>query len=205
MVLQGWRLTIVLVVLLLFGNAALMLGLGTDEAGIRALVRVTARIAVVLFVVVFGASSLRRFWRTRATKWLLANRRYLGVSFAVAHGLHLVALFLFMRLYPEPFFEGTAAFVVVVGGFVSVLVAAMALTSSDRAQAALGKNWKRLHTLGGYGAWAIYFYDYIGGLFSPSIYTPFGVLVVGVMALRMAALRRSRAVRKTLPGGAATG
>lgn len=203
MVLQGWRLTIAFVALLLFGNAALIAGLGTDEAGIRSLVRVTARVAVVLFVVVFSASSLRRFWRTPATKWLLANRRYLGVTFAVAHGLHLISLVLFMRLYPGPFYERTQVFVVVIGGLVSVLIAAMALTSSDRAQAALGKNWRRLHTVGGYGAWAIYFYDYAAGLVSPSIYTPFGVLVVGSMALRVAAHRQARAERKLGPKGLA--
>lgn len=84
MVLQGWRLTVALSALMLFGNAALLAVLGVEEEGVRTFVRVTARVAVSFFVVVFSASSLRRFWRTAATKWVLANRRYLGVSFAGA-------------------------------------------------------------------------------------------------------------------------
>ena len=55
---------------------------GGSEVGVRQLVRSTAQFGVVLFAFAFSASSLRTFWRTPFSAWLLKNRRYVGLSFA---------------------------------------------------------------------------------------------------------------------------
>ena len=134
-----------------------------------------------------------------ATRWLLANRRYLGVAFAAAHGLHLCSLVLLGLTLGPRFLEETPALTLFGGGAVSALIAAMALTSSNRAQAALGKRWRLLHRVGAYSAWSIYLMDYVIGFTSLSIHTLFGVLVVGAMGLRIAAWQRSRATSMRRP------
>ena len=49
-------------------------GLGTEEPGLSALVRWTARVSFALFLPVYAASSLQRLWPGAASHWLLRNR-----------------------------------------------------------------------------------------------------------------------------------
>ena len=73
--------------------SVLILGLeGSGEAGLRMLMRATARTSLALFGAAFAASSLRSLWPTPATGWLLRQRRYLGLSFAFSHALHALAI-----------------------------------------------------------------------------------------------------------------
>jgi methionine sulfoxide reductase heme-binding subunit len=58
---------------------------GVDEEGVRAIIRLTARTSVALFLLAFTASAAFRLWGGRLPRWLLVNRRYLGLSFAVSH------------------------------------------------------------------------------------------------------------------------
>ncbi len=199
MKLQGWNLTIGIGLILSICDALLLGVVGSDEEGVRILVRVTARTAAAIFSVVFATSSLWRLWPNAVTRWLLTNRRYLGVAFAAAHGLHLGTLVLLSMAQGPKFLDETSAVTMIGGGVVSALIAAMALTSSNRAQAALGKRWRSLHRAGGYGAWSIYLMAYVIGFTSLSIYTLFGVLLVGAMGLRIAAWRRSPATAVRVP------
>src|SRR5690349_17199615 len=82
---------------------ATLAAMGTDEEGIRAVIRLTARTSVLLFTAAFAASALRRLWPTPLTKWLLRRRRQVGLSFAVSHFLHLLFIFMLARLYSESF------------------------------------------------------------------------------------------------------
>src|SRR5262245_49791750 len=86
---QGWPLVGVASAALLALQLAVLAVAGTDRAGLRELVRVSARASFAIFVLVFVARPSRVFWRGGVTRWLVRNRRQLGVSFAVAHFLHL--------------------------------------------------------------------------------------------------------------------
>ena len=164
---------------------------GGGVEGWRAAVRTSAKTSLALFLAAFVASSARAFWRGRFTKWLLANRRYVGLSFAASHAIHLVAILFVAALAAD--FESSQV-TLVFGGFGYVLLAAMAATSSDAAVAWLGqRRWKALHTSGMYYLWGVFFASYgprmLGG--SPW-YAVFVVpLVVGV-GLRLAAWQRQR-------------
>ncbi|MCC0176386.1 hypothetical protein I4641_05270 [Waterburya agarophytonicola K14] len=50
------------------------------------------RWACILFLLAFTASSLRRLKATPITNWLLSNRHYLGLSMAISHGFHAIAI-----------------------------------------------------------------------------------------------------------------
>ena len=182
----GWKLTIAISagLLLLFGLQLVVYGSG--EEGIRVVIRASARTSVLLFSMAFAASSLRAFWRNGLTAWLLANRRYVGVAYAISHALHAVAL---VALYPESaeFREGLNAVTLVGGGGAYVFTLAMALTSSDAAVAALGQSrWRLLHTVGGWYIWVIFAQSYLPRAFSTPGYIPAGVLVIAVAAARLA-------------------
>ncbi len=137
-------------------TAAILALAGPGEEGIRMVVRATARTSVVLFGLAFAASSLRRVWPSALTRWLLANRRYLGVSFATSHAAHLLALFALADWSLATFAAKGDWAGLVLGGLGYLFVAAMAATSFDRTAAWLGpRRWQRLHTIGGWYLWFI--------------------------------------------------
>jgi len=163
------------------------------EEGIRAVVRLTAQVSVSLFCAAFAASSLRVAWRTPASAWLLRNRRYVGVSFAFAHFVHLLALVALARESPD-FVAGLNAVTIVGGGLAYAFIGMMAATSNDRAVAWLGaKNWQRLHKVGGYYIWISFAQAYIPRalLVAPAYALP-SLLLLATMGLRLYAARRQR-------------
>lgn len=189
---SGWRIVGVATLLLLLAFGALVAAYGTDEQGLRALVRATARISFLLFLPVYVASSLRRLWRNDATRWLLANRRQLGVSFAIAHFLHLDAILMLYILMGDAFETNWLS--LVFGGLAYALVFAMAVTSSDRMVARLGPSrWRALHRFGIHYVWFIWLQQWVGLSFVSLAYLPYALLCVAALGVRLAARRRARA------------
>src|SRR5690554_3154225 len=65
---------------------------GTGEDGLLHLARYTARLAFLIFLLTFATSAIATLAPSDVTRWLRRNRRYLGLSFALAHFIHLAAL-----------------------------------------------------------------------------------------------------------------
>jgi DMSO/TMAO reductase YedYZ heme-binding membrane subunit len=169
------------------------------EAALREGIRVTAASSLVLFVATFAASSLVALWPTRASKWLLRNRRELGLSVfssQLVHGGLVIAL---ARGYPGSFWANVATSTLVGGLLGYALLALMAATSFDRAVKWLGRRrWRALHTTGMYYLWVVFATSY-GGRAAEWPYALFVALLVGVLGLRAAArLRRGSARRRGL-------
>ena len=182
------------------------------ESELRVTLRVTALVSATFFLSAFTASAWQRL-PTPTTRWLLRNRRYLGLSFAashLAHGLAILALARRIpggwRAFPPPTLAG--------GGAAYVFIAAMAATSNDRAVAALGRWWHRLHTTGAYVLWFIFTFTYAGSAAVSPYHALLTAAFVAALGLRLAArfsARRSVApsapprasdARRTEPGSA---
>ncbi len=157
--------------------------------GWRALVRLSAQASLLFFVAAFAASSLRVFRRTPLTAWLLVNRRYVGLSFAASHTIHLLGIVALALTWPE-FERGPET--LIFGGLGYVFLYAMVATSFDGAVAWLGRRrWYQLHRTGMYYLWGIFMLSYVPRTFTASLwYAPFTVLLVGALGLRIAAARR---------------
>ena len=170
--------------------AALLALRGTDAAAWALVVRATARTSLLLFTTAYVASSLRILWRTELSRWLLANRRYVGLSYAVSHTLHLGAIVELARASPD--FELSVG-ALVIGGLAYVFLYLMALTSNDRAVSMLGlANWRRLHRAGMHYNWFIFFQSFMRRALVDPFYIPFASIVVGAAALRFAVWLRAR-------------
>jgi DMSO/TMAO reductase YedYZ heme-binding membrane subunit len=190
---KGWKLTIWISLGLVVLTGLQLAVWGSGEEGIRVLVRSSARSSVVLFALAFSASALRSLWQTNGSKWLLANRRYVGVSYAVSHALHAAALFALYDVSSE-FAESLNAVTLVGGGLAYVFTLAMAVTSNDAAVRALGRQgWRRLHLVGGWYIWIIFAQSYLPRAVMDPVYLPAGAIVLAVPALRIAARARRRA------------
>jgi DMSO/TMAO reductase YedYZ heme-binding membrane subunit len=162
--------------------------------------RYTARVAFLLFMPVYVASSWHRLAPSGTTRWLMLHRRSLGLAFACAHIVHLGALTTFQvtsRGMPD-------VVTLVVGGGAFVVLFAMVATSNDAAVRRLGgRRWQRLHRFGMHYLWFVFAFSYAGrvaaGMWS---FVPLVAVALGGLALRIVAARaRTRARR---PARAAT-
>ncbi|MCZ6784715.1 MAG: hypothetical protein O7G30_15555, partial [Proteobacteria bacterium] len=54
------------------------------------------------------------------------------------------------------------------------------------------RNWKRLHTVGGYWVWAIFAQSYIPRVAVEPGYAPLALLVLGILGLRLGVRLKSR-------------
>ncbi len=120
-------------------------GYGWNETGTQLAARYTARFSALLFVGVFVSRPLFNLWPTDFTRDLLRRRRQLGLGFALAHGIHLVAIVSFFLASGTWFTRGD-----IPAGLAYLFIALMALTSNDASVRRLGRWWKRLHRTGLY-------------------------------------------------------
>ena len=190
---NGWRLT-GLLSLLLLAMTLYFLGGHADVEGLRLVIRATARTSLILFAMAFAAGALVELAPNGVTRWQRRNRRYLGVSFAVSHGIHLVALIALARSDAELFWTLTNPANIVLAGAAYVLLAAMTATSFDRTAAWLGaRKWRLLHLVGGWYIWISFAVAIGKRLPQGPIYWAMMALVLAVGIVRLLAMsRRSR-------------
>ena len=128
-----------------------------DEAGLRLMIRTSGRISLLVFSIAFAAAPLVRLFRNRATTWIRRNRRSLGLVFAWSQLLHLSGLFALGVWYPQDFLPYLGWVTIGGGGLAYFFTFAMAATSSDRAQQAMGfTRWRRLHLVGAWWIWVVF-------------------------------------------------
>ena len=98
---RGWPLTLSATVVTATLCSFAYTVMGGGLVGWQSVVRTSAKTSLLFFLSAFVASSVRALWRTPATAWLLANRRYIGVSFATSHAIHLVGILMVAKLSPD--------------------------------------------------------------------------------------------------------
>jgi DMSO/TMAO reductase YedYZ heme-binding membrane subunit len=158
---------------------------GAGEDGLRVLIRATARTSLVLFAGAFAASGLRRAWRSPASAWRVGNRRYVGLSFAVSHALHLAAILAAAATVPG-FAADIAPATAIGGGTAYALIALMALTSNDTAVRRLGRRrWRALHLTGLWVVFLIFTNSYLGRAVHNPNYWPNAALLGAMLILRL--------------------
>lgn len=191
--LYGWNLTKFISVLLFINVISIVLlnDINNKET-VSVLIRSTAKLSFILFMSAFVASSLHHYIKNRLTRWLLQNRRYIGVSFAVSHYLHLGALILMTLHIDFNVFEDRGLFRTAIGATAYAFITLMTITSFDSTRNLFGeKNWIRIHTIGGYLIWIIFAKSYLLDLTSP-IRIFFALIAVSVLVLRISVLLKKK-------------
>jgi len=187
---NGWRLTGVLSLLLVVMAAGFLIA-QPDVEGLRLVIRSTARSSLVLFALAFAASALVELAPGGFTHWQRRNRRYLGVSFAASHFIHLLALIALAQVDTALLWTLTGPANIVLAGIAYVLLAAMTATSFDRSAAWLGpRKWRLLHLVGGWYIWISFAVAVGKRLPQVQIYWAMMALVLAVGILRLIAMSR---------------
>ncbi len=195
--LEGKRLFIP-VALILFGFVySQITAAGSYVGALPFVMSPTADMAFVLFFFAFTASSLARLAPGPGPKFLMRNRRYIGLSFALVHGVHGVLVLSNLALTPAS--RGIPE--LMVGGLAYLFLSLMALTSNNASVRKLGaKRWKRLHKVGSYYIWLIFLATSLGRLVKDGpeparLWIP--ILCLIALSLRIIAHRRGKARKAT--------
>jgi len=198
--LNSWRLFWVLA---LAASTATLLGLAHTDfhsgRGMLPIIHRSARCALPLFVLAFAASSLVILWPNAFTRWLLANRRYIGLSFAFAMALHLGFVAYAIGSFGNPLNVKATALDVM--GLTFLLM--MTLTSFRWGASHLSRaNWRRLHKAGVYAIWFVATNIYVHVVFGGGaelITCAYLVALFAAWMLRVTAWTRQRLSRRRRP------
>lgn len=188
---NGWRLFGMLTTLLCAMSVVLLTMNSWDIEGVRLVIRATARTSLLLFVLAFTAAALVELAPSDLTRWQRRNRRYLGVSFAASHFIHLAAILALAALDRELFWKLTNLTTIVLAGTAYLFIAAMTATSFDRTAAWLGpRNWRRLHLIGGWYIWISFAVAVGKRVPLDRFYWPMAAMVLAAAVVRLLAMAR---------------
>ncbi len=175
---------------------------------VSAMIQLSVRCAVPLLYLAFAASSLHLLFPGTFTRWMLRNRKIMGLSFAAAMAWQLFFILWLVTVYSGYYMEGVYVLRDVIEGVVGYsFLIAMTLTSFKFARKHLQpKSWRLLHKSGIYAIWMYAYSVYWWELFyypTPElidyVYYWAGFLAWG---LRAAAWRKKRVMQaeKNAPG-----
>jgi DMSO/TMAO reductase YedYZ heme-binding membrane subunit len=189
---NGWRLTGLIGVAVLIASVLAIWASPDPIEGVRLAIRLTARTSLTLFLLAFTASALSRLCPVPFTRWLRANRRYIGVSFAISHLVHAVAIIALVQLDYHLFRQITNIGAYIGGGLAYMFILLMTLTSFDRTMALIGRNiWISLHTIGMWYIWLSFSLNFGKRIPGNSLYLIPVSLIVLAMVIRLVAWWRS--------------
>ena len=163
--------------------------MGWNAIAIKHAIDATGRSSLILFAIAFTASSIESLWTSSFTRWSLRNRRWIGLSFAASHFIHLGLIVSMSILFPNPFLREQSLGQWLFGGLAYVFVFLMALTSTDHAQHWMGmKSWKRLHYVGSHWIWTVFLFTYLKHVKEGPLwfYLPFLVFTLLLIPIRFA-------------------
>lgn len=159
-----WLVSIPMSVIMVF--AMLRADVSTPP-GVSYMIAFSVRWAVPLLCLVVAASSLHVLFPGPLTLWLLRNRKYVGLCFAVAMAWQGLFIFMMSTFFREYYFEDVYLLRNEIEGSTGyIFLAAMVATSFHAGRKHLSaKQWKLLHTSGIYFLWAYAFSTYWWNLF----------------------------------------
>lgn len=168
-----------------------------DLESARRLVRVTARVSLLLFLLAFTASACWRRWPAGWSAWLMRHRRQVGLLFATSHACHAVGIAcvaawaapeLWAQLSPPPSRW--------IGGAGYVAIVLMASTSFDGAVRRLGQvRWQTLHRTCAHVIWLVFVLACLKRVGAMPAYALPLFALLGAMLLRHWPARREPALK----------
>ncbi len=187
-----WRIPQMVVGSSVLAFAAIFAFGGFTEEATRQTIRLSAKVAAVLFSMAFTASAVHSLLRNSFSFWWKMNRKFFGISFAVVHLMHLGFLLLLQQCF-HPVFTLAKTFSLAMGGMAYVFAVAMLATSFPTFSKWLtAKQWKWLHLIGGWWIWGIFMKSYAKRATTEMEYIPWAILLAAVLVLRLVAWWRGR-------------
>jgi DMSO/TMAO reductase YedYZ heme-binding membrane subunit len=157
-----------------------------------ALIRWTARTSLVLFALAYVARPLVQLRPSPVAKALLAERKWIGLGFAMSHAWHFAGIAWLASPDVGAFIRAQKP-TTAVAALVFVLLAAMVVTSIESIKRRIPKKaWRRLHWSGMQLAWVAFATTYAGAIAASPVYALPAAVVFAIAGVRVAAWVRAR-------------
>ncbi len=166
--LNGWNLfwlvSLPMSVVMIIAMAGVDMSSGE---GVSEMIGFSVRWAVPFIFLVVAASSLRVLFPSPVSNWLLRNRKYIGLCFAVAMAWQGLFIFIMSNVFRGYYFEEVYLFRDELEGTIGyIFLPAMVLTSFRFGRKYLTpEQWRLLHISGVYFLWAYPFSVYWWNLY----------------------------------------
>lgn len=165
---NGWRLFA-----LISGPISLVMVIAMWEGdlstgpGVSSMIQLSVRLAVPCLYVAFAASSVHALFSSDLSAWMLRNRKYFGLSFAVAMGWQALFILWMVGIYTDYYTNEVYLLGDVIEGLAGyVFLIPMTITSFRPGRRLISrKQWRWLHKIGIYYLWAYAFSVYWWALF----------------------------------------
>jgi sulfoxide reductase heme-binding subunit YedZ len=173
-----------------------LIGVDTPEAAVN-MIRLSVQLASPWVFLAFVATPMTQLFPGNLSKWLLRNRRYLGLSFAAGFGWQAVFIGVLLALHNAYYWQELHNDIDLFLRMVSyVFLLAMTVTSFFPVRRRMRpEHWRWLHLVGIWYFWAAIWASYAPMALSSDaktidvVYTVFGLIV---LILRIAAYLSSR-------------
>src|SRR3989441_8612222 len=168
-----------------------------NEETIRLLLRVTARISGLLFLVAFAGHGLRAVWPSDLARRIEGLRAQFLLAFAGSHTIHLALVITLAMTIGDGFLRELPRHGLAIGGFAYLLIYGLAAAALVDMRTQRAVRIPILHSsafqgFAAYFIWTVFALVFVGGVFRrPATYTLLAVAVLGALALRLMARRRS--------------
>jgi len=163
---NGWNLFWLITVPISLVMVLTMIRVDLSSAkGVSSMIQLSIRSAVPWLYLAFAASSLQVVFPGSFSRWLLRNRKIVGLCFAAAMAWQLTFILWLVGIHTEYYVNDVYVLSDVVEGVVGyTFLIAMVLTSFRFGRSRLtSKQWKLLHTSGIYWlwvyAWSVYWFN----------------------------------------------
>ncbi len=173
--------------------------------GVSSLIQLSVRFAVPWLYLVFAASAIQVIFPGLFSRWLLRNRKYIGLCLAVAMAWQLFFILWLTGVHTDYYVNEVYVLSDVVEGVIGyALLTAMVLTSFEFGRSRLtSKQWKLLHRSGIYWLWVYAWSVYWFNLFyyeEPAVTIDYIYYWGGLLAwgLRMSAWSKKRMKQSTV-------
>lgn len=186
-------------------NAALGFDLNSPE-GVSQMIQYSVRWAVPLIYLVVAASAMPVLFSSEASRWLLRNRKYIGLTFAVAMAWQGAFIFQMSAFHTEFYYEDIYVLRDELEGSSGyIFLIAMVITSFRFARRHLSQTqWKLIHKSGTYFLFAYPFSVYWWNLYYYADPEPIDYVFYWTgffaFAARIAAWGKKRQQAQRVPG-----
>jgi DMSO/TMAO reductase YedYZ heme-binding membrane subunit len=135
--------------------------------GVSSLIQLSVRCAVPLLYITFAASSVQTLFPGDFGRWLLRNRKYIGLSFAAAMAWQAFFILWLVTVHSKYYIEQVYVLRDAIEGVVGYLFLTAMVVTSFRAtrQHMKQRTWRLLHLSGIYFLWAYAFSVYWWAIF----------------------------------------
>ena len=162
---NGWKLFWLITTPISIAVISKMLRVDLTAAeGVSSMIQLSVRCAIPWLFLAFAASSLNKIFPGSFSRWLLRNRKYVGLCFAAVMGWQLTFILWLVGIHTDYYVNDVYVLSDVVEGVVGyAFLIAMVLTSFKFGRSRLTQEqWKLLHTGGIYWlwfyAWSVYWF-----------------------------------------------